>query len=1032
MKNYFTLTLMLVVVSMSCYGADNVKNRGFHSGHEYVDLGLSSGTLWATCNVGATKPEDAGDYFAWGETRPKEEYNWETYKWCKGSYDTQTKYCTDSDHCTVDNKSILELSDDAANVNWGGDWRMPTKEELDELHTECTWTWTTQNGVKGCKITSKKNSNSIFLPVIKYFNDPEHDLFGHGVAGYWSSSLDGCNFAHILNGIEDINVIVGGSTRCAGFGVRPVLRIGFTYDVYFNSNGGEGNMQSIMSKLRFSVPENQFTRYGYKFVGWNEKSDGTGISYNIGERIQLTKNLTLYAQWEKQINLSVNGHEYVDLGLPSGTLWATCNVGATKPEDDGDYFAWGETTSKTTYDWSTYKWCKGSYDTQTKYCTKSSYGIVDNKVTLELSDDAANVNWGGHWRMPTNEEQRELWTECTWKWITLNGVEGYQVISNINGNSIFLPSTGYYIGSEFYEDLYSFYWTSSLNTSYLSGAIYLNFGFNAIGCDYGDRGIGLNVRPVITANNGIHFDSNGGKGQMPFVPINDTEVIAIPENKFTRIGYKFIGWNTKTDGTGILYANKQKISSSGNLTLYAQWEKSKDIGFSNGHEYIDLGLPSGTLWATMNVGATCPEDFGGYFAWGEISTKSTYSWDNYKFGRMFKLAKYCRNPEYGIKDYKTILELSDDAANVNWGGNWRIPTASEQKELIQYCTWTWDEENCIKGYTVVGPNGNSVFFPATCVTSNTDEEPKGKYWASQRFTNQSSSSLYFNQNGPLSSTSQRCSGLSVRPVLDKGFPFEVTFDSNGGDGAMQHVTVDYAKEFTLPENKFTRYGYKFVGWNEKSDGTGISYNIGQRIFQLTENITFYAEWKKELNLSVNGHEYVDLGLPSGTLWATCNVGATSPEDYGNYYAWGETFAKKYFYHTYTLEDKNIGKDIAGTIYDVATITWGDKWCMPNISQWEELKTMCIWEWTKLNGLYGYIIRSKNNDKSIFLPAAGAYFGEHNMTQTDRNHCIYWSSTLDYDYGFNAYAFSSIGGIHRIDGYLRGYGMSVRPVVKELY
>lgn len=156
MKNYFTLTLMLVVVSMTCYGADNVKNRGFHSGHEYVDLGLSSGTLWATCNVGATKPEDVGDYFAWGETRPKEEYNWETYKWCKGRYDTQTKYCTDSDHGTVDNKSILELSDDAANVNWGGDWRMPTKEELDELHTECTWTWTTQNGVKGCKITSKK------------------------------------------------------------------------------------------------------------------------------------------------------------------------------------------------------------------------------------------------------------------------------------------------------------------------------------------------------------------------------------------------------------------------------------------------------------------------------------------------------------------------------------------------------------------------------------------------------------------------------------------------------------------------------------------------------------------------------------------------------------------------------------------------------------------------------------------------------------------------------------------------------------
>lgn len=818
-----------------------------------------------------------------------------------------------------------------------------------------------------------------------------------------------------MNGIEDINVTVGGSTRCAGSGVRPVLRIGFTYDVYFNSNGGEGNMQSIMSKLRFSVPENQFTRYGYKFVGWNEKLDGTGIYYNIGERIQLTKNLTLYAQWEKQVNLSVNGHEYVDLGLPSGTMWATMNVGATKPEDDGDYFAWGETTSKTIYDWSTYKWCKGSYDTQTKYCTKSSYGIVDNKVTLELSDDAANVNWGGNWRMPTNEEQRELWTECTWVWITLNGVKGFQVISNINGNSIFLPVTGYYIGSEFYEDLYSFYWTSSLNTSYLSGAIYLNFGFNAIGCYYGDRGIGLNVRPVITANNGIHFDSNGGKGQMPFVPINNTEVIAIPENKFTRIGYKFIGWNTQTDGTGILYANKQKISSSGNLTLYAQWEKSKDIGFSNGHEYIDLGLPSGTLWATMNMGATCPEDFGDYYAWGETSTKSTYSWDNYKYGNQYSLTKYCRD-----KDNKTILELSDDAANVNWGGNWRIPTASELKELIQYCTWTWDTENCINGYTVVGPNGNSVFFPAKRVTSDMEEEPQGNYWSSSRVINQKSSSLFFKPNELKRTSSQRSSGLSVRPVLDDGFPFKVTFNSNGGEGAMQPITVDYADEFTLPENKFTRYGYKFVGWKKKSDGTGISYNIGERIIHVTENITFYAQWEKELNLSVNGHEYVDLGLPSGTKWATMNVGATSPEDYGNYYAWGETLPKSNYsssnyYYSSNPSSLPLNKD-------VANINWGGNWRMPTINEFRELfdEKNCKVTWESLNGINGCRISSKINGNSIFLPAADCSvqigLGGH-----------YWSNSI---YGtMMAQSLHFYPKEYELSSSTRYTGLSVRPVLR---
>ena len=158
------------------------------NGHEYVDLGLS--VKWATCNVGANAPEEYGDYFAWGETEPKSEYNWSTYKWCEGSYDTQTKYCTDSYYGTVDNKTILELSDDAANASWGGSWRMPTKAEQDELRTECTWTWTwtTQNGVNGYKVTSKTNGNSIFLPAAgcRYSSDLNYA----GVDGsYWSSSL---------------------------------------------------------------------------------------------------------------------------------------------------------------------------------------------------------------------------------------------------------------------------------------------------------------------------------------------------------------------------------------------------------------------------------------------------------------------------------------------------------------------------------------------------------------------------------------------------------------------------------------------------------------------------------------------------------------------------------------------------------------------------------------------------------------------------------------------------------------------------
>lgn len=198
-------------------------------------------------------------------------------------------------------------------------------------------------------------------------------------------------------------------------------------------------------------------------------------------------------------SLDTNGHEYVDLGLPSGLLWATCNVGASKPEDYGDYFAWGETTTKSTYDWSTYKYCKGSFDTLTKYNNESSYGPVDNKTVLDPEDDAAHVNWGGSWRMPTRAELSELLDtkNCTWKRTTQNGVNGYKVKSKKNGNSLFLPAVGCRLDSSLYDaGLYGNYWSSSL---YLysydpSTACILNFYTVAWGPI--SRYFGLSVRPV--------------------------------------------------------------------------------------------------------------------------------------------------------------------------------------------------------------------------------------------------------------------------------------------------------------------------------------------------------------------------------------------------------------------------------------------------------------------------------------------------------------------------------------------------------
>ena len=184
----------------------------------------------------------------------------------------------------------------------------------------------------------------------------------------------------------------------------------------------------------------------------------------------------------------------IDMG--TGVKFACCNVGASSPIEYGNYYAWGETKTKTTYNWSTYSLCRGSSSTMTKYCNSSSYGTVDNKTQLELSDDAARANWGSPWRMPTIGELISLNDKCTWTWTTISNVKGYKVTAT-NGNVLFFPAAGYRDeGSLNYAGSYGYYWSRSLYTDYPGNAWYLYF-YSAV-VDMGNlyRYYGFSVRPV--------------------------------------------------------------------------------------------------------------------------------------------------------------------------------------------------------------------------------------------------------------------------------------------------------------------------------------------------------------------------------------------------------------------------------------------------------------------------------------------------------------------------------------------------------
>ena len=377
---------------------------------------------------------------------------------------------------------------------------------------------------------------------------------------------------------------------------------------------------------------------------------------------------------------------YIDLGLPSGLLWATCNVGAEMPEDYGDYFAWGETTTKSVYNWSTYQYCNGSSSTLTKYCTNSSYGyngFTDNLTNLLPEDDAAAANWGGDWRMPTKEEWQELLNNTTSVWTTQNGVNG-RLFTASNGNSLFLPAAGCRDESILdHTGIRGFYWSNSLDLDNPRNAWRVEIYSDDINPHSYYRYYGRSVRAVRYASQSMPFvinvTANPGEGGVVSGGGNYQEGFECTLTATANTDYTFVNWTENdsvvstdsiytfiVDADRTLVANFSSNFPTGAINGLFSVSASRQVYFSRGNlQYI--GSASTPYWkfadnqwdyigsSQANTSQTTDRDL---FGWG------TSGWNN---GNTYYRPWDTNNSNGSLYGPKGSYNLTGSYANADWG-----------------------------------------------------------------------------------------------------------------------------------------------------------------------------------------------------------------------------------------------------------------------------------------------------------------------------------------------------------------------------
>ena len=795
-------------------------------GLEYIDLGLPSGLRWANINVGSQTPINNGQYFAWGEVKPDTRYDQTGYSYYQNNAYVNIGNLIDGTY------DINGTTYDAAQVIWQGAWRMPTKADAQELIDNCNWERTTLYGKDVYKLTSKKNDNVIYLPCAGYTSGGNANVnYDNQRTVYRTSTMKTDN--HYVWTIDnnannynsnalslDYNVAYW---RYDGYPVRPVAMVNDTLD-------DKSQIMLTTDSVQWEVGRTTATLHGYLLgLRYHTKAEESGFVCATTPNVTNETAGVIYLRTNNGVNDAVaNGHftcemtgitdntiyyyrayvkvdgkyyfanerefgrKMVELIPNSGVYWSNINLGASSPDDSGDYYAWGETTAKTSFN------------------KPNTYPDLGTDIAGS-SYDAAHVNWQGLWRMPTRDDVNDLLAKCTWTEVTKYGQPMYKVVGP-SGDSIFIAKRGSINGVIKSNDgTRVSLWTSNLCTTegYDKDNAYGTtfYGSNRT-IDVVARYMGYTVRPIVKYNQEhentkfyLTTDSTdwyvGNANPRLVGAVVGLDNLDADANVTVTRGFVVGCDSAKTalvnGGMNVtnLGDEENEVSVSGNVfraniaytkdtTYYyrAYVKIGEQYYYGNirryGLELVDMG--SGVKWASLNLGAQISSDFGDRYAWGETNTKSTYTQQSYSY---YDGAYQNLGPDISDKS-------SYDAVKANWTGTWRMPTNAEMNWLVENCDWTWTTEDGVSGYRVVskteGCVGNSIFLPAAGYQEGSYYTALGTdcyYWTS---TKNIDSQAYFLHGDNTTRTSlngfERFYGLSVRPVTKAG-----TIEG-GGEGSI--------------------------------------------------------------------------------------------------------------------------------------------------------------------------------------------------------------------------------------------------------